>query len=109
MYTILFIILQLCISRAGARQGNGTTANIKEIFSGRCFDYLEFRYSSGLRGKNCTDLFRIFEKEFYNNSKCSDDFSGMFTEFFQAVDQGPTPKDKVGTIIILMFPCQAYS
>eukprot|EP00795_Rhopilema_esculentum_P005845 gene5845-11164_t len=84
----------LCISRAGAGQGNGTTANIKEIFTGRCFDYLEFRYSSGLQGKNCTDLFRIFEKEFNNNTKCSDDFSGMFTDFFQAVDQGPTSKDR---------------
>ncbi|XP_065060048.1 ADP-ribosyl cyclase/cyclic ADP-ribose hydrolase-like [Rhopilema esculentum] len=94
MYTIFFIILQLCISRAGAGQGNGTTANIKEIFTGRCFDYLEFRYSSGLQGKNCTDLFRIFEKEFNNNTKCSDDFSGMFTDFFQAVDQGPTSKDR---------------
>jgi len=73
----------------------GTTANLKAIFLGRCYDYVQLKSNVSLLGrKNCSSLYQTFEDVFSNKTTCKTDYSAKFDGFFKQVDPGSTSNNK---------------
>ena len=97
-----FIAVALVSFDIVTSSGNGTTANIKSIFLGRCYEYLQLNeLGEVLRSKNCPSLYRTFEAAFINKTTCNDTYSGVFDTFFEQINPGLTQINKVKDFYLL--------
>ena len=95
-----FLVVALANFDIVSSSGKGTTANIKTIFLGRCYEYLQLNeLGNVLRNKNCSSLYDTFEAAFINKTTCNTTYSGVFDTFFQQIDPGVTPMNKVKDIL----------
>ena len=95
---LLFLLFSILIEHSFQQcntQGNGTTANIGEIFMGRCYYFLNILQSSNCNinpaNYNCTTIFASFKTALVGKAPCSVSTSD-FDNFLSLVNH-PIPAD----------------
>lgn len=79
----------------------GSTPNLKEIFIGRCYQYLDFNSFTLPKGVTCPTLWQEFSRVFAGHEPCQIDPSEYGRFLFES--SSPIPPNQVSLVNFLFI------